>query len=76
MKAFDNYWEFTGLNEKVYYVPDAEEPKQYLVEHLNLKNERAEGWKAALEWLKSNTYKMPTGQEYLPLGLIEEELNS
>ena len=54
MKKFEEYWDFTGLSEQVYYIPNAEEPEQFLVEGLSLKKERKESWKAALEWIKES----------------------
>lgn len=92
MKAFEDYWDLTGLRGEVYYVPDAEEAEQYLVEHANIKTERAEGWKAALEWALQEVYEQDEDgfpnwevedwkQEnldscYIPAKRIVEELNS
>ena len=57
MKAFEEYWDCTGLAEHVHYVPDAEKPEQFLVEGINRKEERREGWRAALEWVMSKNHK-------------------
>lgn len=55
MKAFEDYWDLTGLRGDVYYIPDAEKPEQFLVECINRKEEREIGWKAALAWACSQS---------------------
>lgn len=51
--AFEEWWDFTGLSEHVNYHPDPEGPECYLVPGINRKEERREGFQAALEFVLS-----------------------
>jgi hypothetical protein len=53
MKAFEEHWDYTGLSEHVDYHPDPEGPECIRVAGINRKEERKEGWRAALEWVLS-----------------------
>lgn len=72
MKAFEDYWDLTGLRGDVYYIPDAEKPEQFLVECINRKEEREIGWKAALKWVKENFHRTIWNEH--DLDFIDEEL--
>jgi hypothetical protein len=51
MKEFEKYWDFTGLSEHINLV--REDGSYERVPNFNLKQERAEGWRAALECVRN-----------------------
>ena len=74
MIEFEKHWDFTGLSEHVNYHPNPEGCLVIRVPGINRKEERREGWKAALELVAGQLSDIEEHRDIIEF--IEKELGT